>query len=66
MQPITAWAGLVAEAQPPPSFAQPHRQLRQNLGTVLENPDLADLAAAATLRNRHSDRRLVHIQPDIT
>src|SRR5438128_1905248 len=66
MQPITAWAGLIAEAQATPRFAQPRRQLRQNLGTVLENPELADLAAAATLRNRHSDRRLVHIQPDIS
>src|SRR6266446_7913956 len=52
----TAWAGLIAEAQATPRFAQPRRQLRQNLGTVLENPELADLAAAATLRNRHSDR----------
>src|SRR5258705_12514348 len=66
MQPITAWAGLIAEAQATPRFAQPRRQLRQNLGAVLENPELADLAAAATLRNRHSDRRLVHIQPDIS
>src|SRR5438132_3687633 len=66
MQPITAWAGLIAEAQATPRFAQPRRQLRQNLGTVLENPELADLAAAATLRTRHSDRRLVHIQPDIS
>src|SRR6266478_2844998 len=66
MQLITAWAGLIAEAQATPRFAQPRRQLRQNLGTVLENPELADLAAAATLRNRHSDRRLVHIQPDIS
>src|SRR5437660_9470432 len=66
MRPITAWAGLIAEAQATPRFAQPRRQLRQNLGTVLENPELADLAAAATLRNRHSDRRLVHIQPDIS
>src|SRR5215472_7804019 len=66
MQPITAWAGLIAEAQATPRFAQPRRQLRQNLGTVLENPELADLATAATLRNCHSDRRLVHIQPDIS
>src|ERR1700730_1433816 len=66
MQPITAWAGLIAEAQATPRFAQPRRQLRENLGTVLENPELADLAAAATLRNRHSDRRLVHIQPDLS
>src|SRR6266403_3685784 len=66
MQPITAWAGLIAEARATPRFAQPRRQLRQNLRTVLENPELADLAAAATLRNRHSDRRLVHIQSDIS
>src|SRR6516164_7357974 len=66
MQPIIAWAGLIAEAQATPRFAQPRRQLRQNLGTVLENPELADLAIAATLRNCHSDRRLVHIQPDIS
>src|SRR6516162_9491018 len=62
MQPITAWAGLIAEAQATPRFAQPRRQLDQNLGAVLEDPDLADLAAATVFRNRHSDRRLVHIQ----
>src|SRR5262249_34000026 len=38
MQPITARTGLVAEAQAMPSFAQPRRQLRQSLGTVLEKP----------------------------
>jgi hypothetical protein len=65
VQTITTRAGLIAKAQPTTPFAQPCRQLRQNLGTVLENPDLADLAAAPTLGNRHSDRRLVHIQPDI-
>ena len=47
---------------PAPAFAQPRRQLDENLGAVLENPDLADLAAPTALRNRHSDRRLVHIQ----
>jgi hypothetical protein len=42
---------LIAKAQPTTLFAQPCRQLCQNLGTVLENPDLADLAAAPTLGN---------------
>ena len=66
MQPITAAAGLVVEAQATRSFAQPRCQLRQKLGTILENPNLADLAAATALRNRHSDRRLVHIQTHVS
>src|SRR5215469_15464934 len=65
MQPITARTGLVAEAQAMPSFAQPRRQLPQSLGTVLENPELPDLAAATGLGKRDRDRRLVHIHPDV-
>src|SRR5215471_20250603 len=65
MQPITARTGLVAEAQAMPSFAQPRRQLRQSLATVLENPELPDLAAATGLGKRDRDRRLVHIHPDV-
>src|SRR6516165_2986546 len=61
----TARTGLVTKAQPPPGFAQPRRQLDQKLGTVLKHPDLADLAAAATLGKRDTNRRFVHIQPDI-
>jgi hypothetical protein len=41
-----------------PSFAQPRRQLRQSLGTVLENPELPDLAAATGLGKPDRDRRL--------
>jgi hypothetical protein len=69
VQPITTTAGIVAEAQATP---QPRRQLHQKLGTALENPQLAKLAAAATLGKRATDRgprlrkgRLVHIQSDI-
>src|SRR5260370_40772790 len=65
VQPITTTACLVAKAQPTTPFAQPRCQLDQKLGTVLENPDLADLAAAAALGNSYTDRRLVHIQSDI-
>src|ERR1700730_8204030 len=66
MHPITAGAGLVAEARATPPFAQSRRQLHQNLGTVLENPDLPDLAAATGLGKCYRDRRLVHIQPDVS
>ena len=66
MQPITAGAGLVAEAQATPSFAQPRRQLRQKRGPVLENPELPDLAAATGLGKRYRNRRLVHIQPNVS
>ena len=65
VQPITTRAGLVAEAQATPPFAQPRRQLHQNLGTILENPDLANLAAATALGNRYTDRRLVHVQSHV-
>jgi hypothetical protein len=61
VQPVTT-RGLVAKAQPTTPFAQPRRQLHQKLGTVLENPDLADLAAPTALGKRDRDRRLVHIQ----
>ena len=49
-----------------PSFAQPRRQLPQKLRTVLENPDLPDLAAATGLGQCYRDRRLVHIQSDVS
>jgi hypothetical protein len=63
VQAIAARTGFVAEAQATPPFGQPRRQPCQNLGTVCENPDLADLAAAAAFGNCDRDRR--HIQPDV-
>ncbi len=51
-------------AQATAGLAQPCRQLHRNLGPVLENRDLANLTAAATLGKGDQDRRLVHIQPD--
>jgi hypothetical protein len=65
MQPITAGTGLVAETQPTSPFLQTRCQLDQNLRTVLENSDLADLTAAAALGKRDANRRLVNIQSDI-
>ena len=65
VQPITTRAGFVAKAQRTSPFAQLGGQLRQKLGTVLENTELANLAAAATFGKRDADRRLVHIQSDI-
>ena len=62
VQPITTRAGLVAKAQPTTPFAQPGCQLHQNLGTVLENSDLAHVTVAAALGMRDAERRLVHIQ----
>ena len=65
MQPMTTRAGLVAKAQATPPFAQPGCQFRQKRGTVLEDAELAKLAAAATLGKRNTDCRLVRIQSDI-
>jgi len=55
--PITTNAGFVAEVQATIPFAQPRRQLHQKLGTVLENTELAKLAAAANLRKSYTNRR---------
>src|SRR5215831_3569649 len=53
VQPVSAGASLVAEADPAVLIiAQPSRQLTQNLGPVLKNAELADLAASAALGNR--------------
>src|SRR5215472_5509051 len=65
VQPVSAGASLVAEADPAVLIAQPSRQLTQNLGPVLKNAELADLAASAALGNRHRHRRLVHIQSNV-
>jgi hypothetical protein len=63
VQPVSAGASLVAEADPAVLIAQPRRQLTQNLEPVLKNAELVDLAASAILGNRH--RRLVHIQSNV-
>ena len=65
VQPITAQTGFIAEAQASPPSTQPRHQLRENLRTVLETPDLADLTAAAAFGNGDRDRRLMHIQSDV-
>src|SRR3954447_15141308 len=64
MKSIAARSSLIAEAEPPATFTEPRRQLAQDLGTVLENPELSYFAAAATLRYRNTYRRLVHVQSD--
>ena len=61
MQPIAARAGFVTKAQALAALAQPRCQLDHNLGPVLKNPDLANLALTATFGKCHRDRRLVHI-----
>jgi hypothetical protein len=65
MHPITARAGLVAEAQAtllcsaaPPALSESRDGSR--------NPDLPDLAAATGLGKCYRHRRLVHIQPDVS
>src|SRR3954469_19000051 len=66
-QPVKSVAtrsSFVAEAEPPASFTEPQHQLAQDLGTVLENPELSYFAAALTLRYRNTYRRLVHVQSD--
>src|SRR4051794_5020885 len=62
MKSIAARSSLVAEAEPPATFTEPRRQLAQDLGTVLENPELSYFTAAATLRYRNTYRGLVHVQ----
>src|SRR5262249_12367323 len=61
---VAARSGLVAEVEPPATFTDPRRQLAQDLGTVLENPELSYFAPAATLSYRNTYRRLVHVQSD--
>ena len=56
---VAARASFVAEAEPPATFTEPRRHLAQDLGTVLENPELSYFAAAATLRYRNTYGRLV-------
>ena len=45
VQPVTARAGLAAEAPATAARAQSRHRFCQNLGTVFENPDLPHLAA---------------------
>ena len=52
-KPVSARAGLVAEARRRRPLASRATSLAQNLGTVLENANLPYLAAAAALGNRH-------------
>ena len=61
---VAARASFVAEAEPPTAFTEPRHHLAQDLGTVLENPELSYVAASATLRYRNTYRRLVHVQSD--
>src|SRR3954466_464978 len=61
---VAARSSLIAEAEPPATFTEPRYYLVQDLGTVLENPELSYFAAAVTLRYRNTYRRLVHVQSD--
>src|SRR5229473_6587053 len=62
---VPARTGFVAEAQTTTSFAEPCCHFAQDLGAVLENPDLPYLATASALGDRHAHRRLVDVQSDI-
>jgi hypothetical protein len=64
VEPVAAWAGFEAEAEPTPAFPEPRRHLAQDLSlrTVLEDSDLSHLAATPNLGHRHAHRRLVHIK----
>ena len=55
---MAARASFVAEAEPSATFTEPQRHPAQDLGTVLENPELPYFAATATLRYRNTYRRL--------
>ena len=48
-----------------PLLAKPSHHFAQDVRTVLEYANLAYLAAAAALGNRHANRRFVHIQSDV-
>src|SRR5258708_17913658 len=61
---VAARAGFVAEAEPPAAFTEPRHHLAQDLGTVLENPELSYFAAATALPYRTTYRCLVHVQSD--
>src|SRR5437868_13345077 len=64
MNSVAARASFVAEAEPPTALTQPRHHLPQDLGAVLENPELSYFTAARTLRYRNTYRRLVHVQSD--
>jgi hypothetical protein len=66
MQPIATRASLVTDAQPTTAVAQSLCQLQQDLDAVLDNADLADFAVAPTFCDRNRNRRLVHIQPNVS
>ena len=61
---VAARSSFVAEAEPPATFTEPRHHLVQDLGTVLENPELSYVAPSTTLRYRNTYRRLVHVQSD--
>jgi hypothetical protein len=46
MKPISARTSFVTEAEPTAALAEPCRYLAQDLGAVLENPDLPHLTTA--------------------
>src|SRR5207342_1476829 len=46
------------------ALTEPRHHLVQDLGTVLENPELSYVAPSTTLRYRNTYRRLVHVQSD--
>jgi len=54
------WEGG-AQAEPPTALTQPRHHLPQDLGAVLDNPELSYFTAARTLRDRNTYRRLVHV-----
>ena len=46
---VAARPSFVAEAEPPATFTEPRHHLTQNLGTVLENPELSYFAVFAPM-----------------
>src|SRR5262245_15354013 len=62
MKSIAARSRFVAETEPTTPIAKLGRHLDQDLATVLEYPDVPNLAAAAALCDGYRDGRLVHVQ----
>jgi hypothetical protein len=48
------------------ALAEPRHHSAQDVWAVLEYANLPDLSIPAALGHRHADRRLVHIQSDIS
>jgi hypothetical protein len=65
MQAVAARSRFVAESQLTPSSLKSLDHFAQDIGTIGENAQLADLTRPTPVNRRNGNRCLVHIQPDV-